>query len=296
MLSKLHEALLLLFRDRPTLAPEVLRDTLRVPLPDFTEARVESSDLTEAVPRELRADHVIGLYNGATRVLSIVVEAQLKSPDKKKLRAWVGYVAGSFTRNRCQACLLVVTTRRAVAARSAQPIVIGPQSVIGPFVLGPGSVPVITADEQARSMPEVAVLSAMAHGRSKVGPQVALAALAGLAGLEEEHAMLYGDVMLSCLHEAAKRALEAMMASGEYEIQSKFLKKYIAKGKKEGRAEGKAEGRAEAVLEVLEARGVAIPDDVRERIVHSTDLAALRHWLRRAAVVSSAREIFDETP
>jgi hypothetical protein len=32
---------------------------------------------------------------------------------------------------------------------------------------------------------------------------------------------------------------------------------------------------------------------VRERVLASTDLAALDHWLRRAAVVGSAREIFD---
>jgi hypothetical protein len=134
-------------------------------------------------------------------------------------------------------------------------------------------------------MPEVAVLSAMAHGRSKAGLEVALAALAGLAGVEEEHAMLYGDVMLSCLHEAARRALEAMMASGEYQIQSKFLRKYVAKGKKEGRAE-----------DVLEARGLAIPDDVRQRVTASTNLAELRRWLRRAAVVGSALEIFADVP
>jgi hypothetical protein len=292
MLSKLHEALRLLFRDRPTLAPEVLRNALQVPVPDFTEARIESGDLTEAVPRELRADHVVGLYNGAARVLSIIVEPQLKLPDEKKIRAWIGYVSGSFIRYRCQACLLVVTTHRAVATRSAQPIVLGPGSVITPLVLGPGSVPIITAPEVAQAMPEVAVLSAMAHGRSKAGLKVALAALAGLAGLEEEeHAMLYGDVMLSCLHETARRALEAMMASGEYEIQSKFLKKYVAKGKKEGAIKTKAA----AVLTVLEARGLSIPDEVRERVAASADLPELEHWLRRAVVVDSAREIFTDT-
>jgi hypothetical protein len=115
-----------------------------------------------------------------------------------------------------------------------------------------------------------------------------MAAIAGVAGLEEERARLYGDAVLICLNKAAGRALEAMMASGEYEIQSKFLRKYIAKGKKEGRAED--------VLEVLEARGLAIPDDVRQRVTASTNLAELRRWLRRAAVVSSAREIFGKTP
>jgi hypothetical protein len=303
-LSKLHEELLLLFRNRPTLAPEVLRDTLKVPVPDFTEARIETGDLTEVVPRELRADQVVVLYDGAARVMSIVVEVQLQLPDRKKLRAWPNYVTGAFARYDCQACLLVVSTDRAVAARCGKPIVVGPGSTIGPIVLGPRSVPVITAAEQARSVPEVAVLSAMAHGRTKVGLKVALAALAGLAGLEEERALLYGNAVLSSLHKAAKRALEAMMASGDYQITDKFLLKYIAKGKREGRAEGKAEGKAEGraegkaedVLEVLEARGLAIPDDVRQRVAASTDLAELGRWLRRAVVVRSAGEIFDETP
>lgn len=292
MPSLLHETLLLLFRTRPTLAPEVLRDALGMQLPAFTEVRIEPADLTEVVPRELRADQVVVLYDEGVAVLTIVLEAHLRALDKDKLRAWAAYVVGAFVRYDCPACLLVVTTSRAIARRSAKPIVLGPRSAIGPFVLGPRAVPVITAPEQARAMPELAVLSAMAHGRSKIGLKVAVAALAGVAGLEEEQAMLYGDAVLSCLHQAARHALEAMMANGESEIQSKFLKKYIAKGRKEGLAQGKTEGKAEGVLAVLEARGLAIPEEVRQRILASSDLTELDRWVRRAAVVSSAREIF----
>jgi hypothetical protein len=288
MLSVNHEALLLLFRNRPTLAPEVLRDTLKVPLPAFTEARIEPGDLTEVVPRELRADQLVVLYDGAVRVMSIVVEAQLQAPDLDKIIAWVGYVAGSFTRYRCQACLLVVTTDRAVAARCAKPIEIGPGHVLPPIVLGPNAVPVMTDTDAARLTPELAVLSAMAHGQSEVGADVAMAALGALVGLDQERATLYQDVVLSCLSEAAKRALEEMMASGGYQIQNEFIRKNIAKGK--------AEGKAEDVLAVLEARGLSISDEVRERVRQSTDLPELDRWLRRAAVVSSAREIFDEAP
>ena len=301
MLSKLHEALLLLFRNRPTLAAEFLGDALNVPLPAFTEARIEPGDLTDVVPRELRADQVVVLYDNAVRVMSIVVEAQLKPPDDTKLRAWVGYMAGSFMRNRCQACLLVVTTDQTVAARCAKPIVVGPGSTITPFVLGPGAVPVITEPEAARSMPEAAVLSVLAHGHSEAGPAVALAALAAMVGLDEERATLYGDVVLSCLSEAAKRAVEEMMASGGYQIQNEFILKNVEKGRAEGKAEGmvkgKAEGKAEAraadVLMVLEARGLSIPDEVRKRVLASSDLTELERWLRRAAVVGSTREIFD---
>jgi len=44
--------LLLLFRNCPELAPELLRDVLGLPLPQWTEARVESAELTEVVPTE----------------------------------------------------------------------------------------------------------------------------------------------------------------------------------------------------------------------------------------------------
>lgn len=58
MPSQLHEALLLLFRNRPALAPELLRDALHVELPQYTEARIDSADLTDIQPAEYRADLV----------------------------------------------------------------------------------------------------------------------------------------------------------------------------------------------------------------------------------------------
>ena len=173
----------------------------------------------------------------------------------------------------------------------------------------------ITAPEAARAMPELSVLSAMAHGQSELGPAVAMAALGALVGLDQERSTLYGDVVLSCLSQAAKRTVEEMMASGGYQIQNEFIRKNVekgraeglaegeakgeakgkAEGKAEGIAEGKAEGIAKGVLTVLETRGISIPEDVRQRVLASADLAALEHWLRRAVIVASAREIFDET-
>jgi hypothetical protein len=52
-----HEALLQLFRNRPSLAAELLRDALHRPLPTFSEARVESAELTDIQPAEYRAAH-----------------------------------------------------------------------------------------------------------------------------------------------------------------------------------------------------------------------------------------------
>jgi hypothetical protein len=82
MPSLSHEALLLLFRNRPELAPELLSEALGVELPAYTEVRVESADLTDVVPAEYRADLVVLLVDGKP-VFAIVVEVQLTRDDRK---------------------------------------------------------------------------------------------------------------------------------------------------------------------------------------------------------------------
>ncbi|XXY08378.1 hypothetical protein WMF26_05585 [Sorangium sp. So ce185] len=132
------------------------------------------------------------------------------------------------------------------------------------------------------------VLSAMAHGQEEAGEAIGVAFLAAAAGLDQERRGLYADVVLSSLNAAARRTLEAMMKSG-YEYQSEFARSYVAKGRQEGLLEAKTQ----SVLAVFEARGLEVPADVRERVVASKDLAELDRWIRRAAVVSDARELLD---
>lgn len=43
---------------------------------------------------------------------------------------------------------------------------------------------------------------------------------------------------------------------------------------------------------VLEARGVAVADEVRARIVACKDPVQLENWLRRAANVGSVEDLF----
>jgi Uma2 family endonuclease len=61
-----------------------------------------------------------------------------------------------------------------------------------------------------------------------------------------------------------------------------------------GRDEGRSEGLASAVIAILETRGIHITKAVRERIVQCADAAELDRWVRRAAVVQKAAEIFSE--
>ncbi|KYF76358.1 hypothetical protein BE18_53490 [Sorangium cellulosum] len=297
MPSVTHEALVELFKNRPTLAAELLQDALGQPVPAFTEARVESSDLAEIIPSDRRADVIVVLLVGEQErpAMAIVVEVQL-GVDLDKPYVWPVYVAQTRARHRCPTRLLAVTIDPKMTRWCSQPIDTGhPGWILVPLVLGPQGVPVVTDAEQAKAAPEVVVLSAMAHGQEEVGEAIGVAFLAAAAGLDEERRALYGDLVLSSLNEAARRTLEAMMKSG-YEFQSEFARSYVAKGVEKGREEGMREGTlkstAQAVLVVLEARGLEVPADVRERVLVSTDVAELDRWLRRAAVVSDAKELF----
>jgi hypothetical protein len=113
MPSHQHEALLLLFRNRPSLAPELLRDALHIELPAHTAVRLDSAELTDIQPAEYRADLVVLVLNDVP-VLGIVVEVQL-SADERKRFVWPVYVVNLRARLECPVCLLVVTADERVA-------------------------------------------------------------------------------------------------------------------------------------------------------------------------------------
>ena len=66
------------------------------------------------------------------------------------------------------------------------------------------------------------------------------------------------------------------------------------KAREMGRDEGEIAGRAFAVLTLLQARGIAVPDAARERVLAQKDLARLERWLVKAAAASSLAEVLDE--
>jgi hypothetical protein len=297
MPSLLHQSLVMLFRNRPELAPELLEQALSLRLPAYTEVRIESADLGQIAPTEYHADLVVLLVNGRP-VLAIVLEVQL-GRDGHKRWTWPLYAASARARYECEVCVLVVTPSTTVARWATEPIVIGPGNTFQPLVVGPEGVPVVTDPEAARADPELAVLSAMAHGKGndkpETGAQVAFAALSASLGLEDERALLYSDLIRISLGRAARKALEAMMAIPEgYEFQSEFARKHDALGRAKGITIGEAQGQAKAVIGVLEARGLHVSDEQRERILGCKDLEQLAAWVRRVGVVSSADELFAE--
>lgn len=270
MPSRLHEDLLRLFHNRPALAVELVRESLHAKLPEYAEARIDSANLNDLRPAEYRADLVILLMQDRP-VHGIIVEVQL-ARDEDKAFVWPAYVCNLRSRIRCPVCLLVMTVDESVARWAGRWIEIGGDHRFRPWVLSPTGVPQIIDEAKAKADPELAVLSAMAHGAAadtKKAVQIALAAEGALLGLDAERSTLYSDMLFSALSEAARRALRAMNLP-KYEYRTEFAKRYYGAGKAEGKAEGKvegrAEGRAEFVLRLLTRRFGDLPRSIHDRI------------------------------
>jgi hypothetical protein len=284
--SQLHEALLALFRNRPHLAPDLLRDALRVELPAYTEARVESADLTEVQPAEYRADLVVLLYDGKP-VLGIVVEAQL-ARDADKRFAWPVYAVGLRARMRCPVCLFVVSPHESVARWASKPIDLGGGNVFVPFVLGPSGVPEVTDEARAAADPELAVLSAMAHGKDRDADKalrIAVAAVAASLRLDAARSRLYFDLVEASLSEAARKRLQAMDPA-KYEYQSEFARRYVAQGK----AEGELHGQATVLIKLLGRKFGPLTAETTARIQQAS-AEELDRWAERLLDAASLDEL-----
>jgi hypothetical protein len=290
MPSQLHEALIELFRNRPALAAMLAHEALGVALPPFAEARIESADLTDLQPASYRADLVVLLYNGKP-VFGIVVEIQL-SVDREKLLSWPVYATTLRARMSCPVGLLVVAADESVARWASAPVDLGGGNRFTPWVVGPSGVPEVLEPAQAAAAPELAVLSAMAHGQSAdtdKALQIAIVALLASQGLDADRAMLYCDMVYASLGEAARKSLQ-VMDPAKYEFQSEFAKRYLSQGRAEGEVRGEARGRAEMLLKLLTLR-FAPPSDAVVARVRGASIDELERWTERVLSAASIDDV-----
>jgi hypothetical protein len=257
VLSFLHEFLVDLFRQRPDLALELLRACAGIRLEGAT-VQLGSIDLSQVVPTEYRSDALTVLRDREEKaVATVIVEVQLWA-DEDKRRTWPLYVAAARAGYGCAATLLVLAPNPAVARWASQPIDLGhPGFALRPIVIGYSQVPRICDPAAARAVPELAVLSVMAHPEL----ETAEAAEAGLAELPEDRQRLYWDVILSSLPELVRRALEARMIKG-YEYQSEFARKYYSQGLERGREQGLRR----ALIAMVCARLPGLRDELERRL------------------------------
>jgi hypothetical protein len=103
-----------------------------------------------------------------------------------------------------------------------------------PWVVGPLNTPAITELRDAKQNVELAVLSAIEHGRGMdvaLAARIAATAIVASADIDVEHSRLYLDLILISLSKSAPEVLEATMNSLGYEYESDFARRYVDQGR-----------------------------------------------------------------
>jgi hypothetical protein len=245
MPSAKHELPLKLFKNTPRLIAKLLRMVFDI---DVGQAPLVQTNATFDDPKLSLFSADLILEGGD---MLLIVEAQLKV-DKQKHFSWPLYAANAHALYKKSTWLIVITPQPAVAEWAKRPVSTLQGGSFVPLVIGPSDIPRISDPEEARNDPELAILSAIMHGGSKGGEEVALAALTAaseVAREDEDCAKLYADAVFHVLSQGTRELLEAMMKAQHYEYQSDFARKYVAEGLAKGREEGLAEGREEGLAE-----------------------------------------------
>jgi hypothetical protein len=154
-------------------------------------------------------------------------------------------------------------------------------------VISYSDVPLDVDLSQAERIPELAVLSALAHPSL----QTAKRAVEVIRGLSPDLSKLYFDAIAAALPAEDRSTLEATVMEG-YVYQSDFARKYVAQGREEGRVEGLRL----AILELARDKLELSPRDqeVLLAIRDSAVLTELAVALGRARTARQARAALEQ--
>jgi hypothetical protein len=112
-----HEGYVRLFKDRPELPAELLRDVFGVDLGAYAEARAEPGEVTDLEPAKRHADLVTQFIVDRKPMRAVVVEVQLDRADEKSQDILTvletrGVLVDSEQRERIRACTDLDTLQR----------------------------------------------------------------------------------------------------------------------------------------------------------------------------------------
>lgn len=289
-----HNGLVEMFRGEPGLAPHLVESLFHMPMPRYDTVAVVESTLDQLLPTEFRADLVLELKEttGAL-VLSIVLEVQRDDDDDKKF-TWPVYHAVRRSRSRCPAIVLVVAPDAKVSAWAAEPIDLGlGLSSVRPLVLGPGVVPEVTDPASAKEQPELALLSAVAHGNGPNGLAVLRTALAVLTALDQPMGGVYFRIIHNVLRGPMREALEKLIMEQRNLMSDDDLPPFLRQFVDRGMVEGKLEGKRDTLRHLLGHLGVAPTAEQGRRIEECKDIAVLQRWIDNLFGGKTGADLFD---
>jgi hypothetical protein len=293
MPSAEHETPIALAKLDPDLVAWLLANLFHVKVPDYHHARTHSTDVRVLVPRTYHADGMLLFCDAADHpVLAVVLEVQ-RGWDRTKHRTWKLYVAQLEAELNVDTALMVYCPGLAVARRYRDLFEFEGLSLwLRPLIFTPDEVPLVVEVGLARANPALAVLSALCHGGHPDLDDMFPVLVEALRALGPKKAILCYDIVLAGLPEAPRARWEAFMTTAVGSTyRSELLREVDAIGEARGEARGEAIGEGRAVLTVLDARGVPVPETIRDQILACTDLAQLDTWLRRAITATTFDEV-----
>jgi hypothetical protein len=284
-----HEALVQLIRAAPQALVRLLPPSLGLEGAAAALIHVTADELVDLHLAEYRSDVVVVLGDAKAPHAGLITEVQM-SFDADKRWTWPVQAAGLWARLRCPVALIVFALDDAVAAVYRQPIDLGWGLIkVTPIVIGRTNVPVITDIDEARICPELAVLSAMAHGNQPGAERIALAALVASDTLDNDGKTFYPDFVYAALAPAARTALEALMTTPrEHIFYSDIARSWYDKGW----TNGEAKGEAKILLKLLHHKGFSLSPEQQARIDSCTDPALIETWADRLLAANSLADVF----
>ncbi|MBF8186457.1 hypothetical protein ITP53_12040 [Nonomuraea sp. K274] len=283
MPSPAHDTLNTLFRNRPTLAVELLKDLFDIDLPTDTLVKVAPADLSDVPTQPSRGDQAFTLGWRREPLHSVIVELQ-DSPCEEKRQQWARRAAALWLRLNRPVLVLVLCPDRSVATWASQPVVTTlPGYMMHPLIVGPEQIKPITDSARAAEHLEAAVISVMAHGGDHA---VAETFMEALGRVEEHHGAQYYEYAYLLSPTEVRQVMEEIMPS--WPVHSPFAREHFTKG----RAAGLSEGKARAVLTVLKARGITVTDEALTTIRSCRSQEQLDEWAHRAATALTVDELF----
>ena len=277
MPSFLHDGLVALLRDRP----ELLAALAGFPAAGW---EVASNDLGVLVPVERRADAF--LFNRTARV-GLILEVLLAIPEGK-MAVLAGYQAVAVQQLGFPVAVVIFAPSRRVARQARKAFHLGGGSVFRAIVIGPDELPVQNDLED----PHLAVLIAVLHARAEDAERAARIALAKLTALDTSQARDYTTLILACVPDALRQALEDTMLGLNLPTPRVF-RVLEELEKSEARAEGREEerdARRDDLRAILRRRFGAVPEWAELRIA-TASAEALRDWILRSIDAATVEQV-----
>lgn len=279
-----HDGPIELIRRHPDLAVNLAHFAPGVSLPEKVSAALGSTDASNVVPDEFRADIVVVLNDVATgepdRI--VIIEPQGRESETKKF-AWPSYITNLRSAHKCSSALLVVVCWDETEAIKCRKLIQTghPGFALTPFVISPSNFPGLS--ERTPWLTVLAATIGVIDLETDDGCEQVLDAIHATESTTAVNRSL-SAIIIAVASDAARQKMEAMMRTTPHKID--FFERT--------EAELRAQGKSEALLKILKSRHIKLSDEQRELVGSCADPDQLDTWLDRALTTSSAAEIFGD--